>query len=144
MALYERLFPRFRPRRELRPQGSGAGAALRLSWLGTAGFIVESGDTTLLVDPFLTRPPLTRIARRVVPDDLAIARHVPKRVDAVLCGHSHYDHVADAPRIAKLTKAKLVGSASTCAWGRAEGLAENQLVQVPANGAVVCFGDVEV
>src|SRR3954468_12182652 len=137
MALYERLFPRFRPRRELRPQGSGAGASLRLSWLGTAGFIVETSETTLLGDPFLTRPSLARVARRLVPDDLAIARHVPRRVDAVLCGHSHYDHVADAPRIAKLTKAKLVGSASTCAWGRAEGLPESQLVQVPSNGALV-------
>jgi L-ascorbate metabolism protein UlaG (beta-lactamase superfamily) len=143
MALYERLFPRFRPRRELRPQGSGAGASLRLSWLGTAGFVVETNETTLLVDPFLTRPSLARVARRIVPDDLAIARHVPRRVDAILCGHSHFDHVADAPRIAKLTKAKLVGSASTCAWGRAEGLPESQLVRVPARGAVVRFGDIE-
>ncbi|HEY8076265.1 MAG TPA: MBL fold metallo-hydrolase [Labilithrix sp.] len=144
MALYERLFPRFRPRRELRPQGSGAGAALRLSWLGTAGFVVEAAGKTILVDPFLTRPPLTRALRRIVPDDLAIARHVPRRVDAVLCGHSHFDHVADAPRIARITKAKLVGSASTCAWGRAEGLGEDQLVQVPPSGAIVRVGDVEI
>ena len=144
MDLYERLFPRFRPKRELRPQGSGTGWGVRLRWLGTAGFVIESPETTLLVDPFLTRPSLTRIVKRMVPDDLAIARHVPRKVDAVLCGHSHYDHVADAPRIAKHTKAKLVGSASTCAWGRAEGLAESQLVQIPSHGAVVRFGDIEV
>jgi L-ascorbate metabolism protein UlaG (beta-lactamase superfamily) len=144
MPLYERLFPRFRPRRELRPQGSGADAAVRLSWLGTAGFIVETRETTLLIDPFLTRPGLKGLVRRYVPDDLAIARHVPKRVDAILCGHSHYDHAADAPRIAKLTKAKLVGSASTCAWGRAEGVPEDKLVQVPQTGAIVNVGDVEV
>ena len=57
-------------------------------------------ETTLLIDPFVTRPGPTRLTRRFVPDDLAIARHVPKRVTAILCGHSHYDHVADAPRIA--------------------------------------------
>ena len=144
MQLYERLFPRFRPKRELRPQGSGNGWGVRLSWLGTAGFVIESPETTLLVDPFLTRPSLTHLARRMVPDDLAIARHVPRKVDAILCGHSHYDHVADAPRIAKHTKAKLVGSASTCAWGRAEGLPEQQLVQIPGSGAIVRFGDIEV
>jgi L-ascorbate metabolism protein UlaG (beta-lactamase superfamily) len=143
-SLYERLFPRFRPRRELRPQGSGAGWGARISWLGTAGFIIESRETTLLVDPFITRPGLGRIVRPFVPDDAAIARHVPARVDAVLCGHSHYDHVADAPRIAKLTKAKLVGSASTCAWGRAEGLTESELVRIPPAGAIVRFGDIEV
>jgi L-ascorbate metabolism protein UlaG (beta-lactamase superfamily) len=144
MELYERLFPRFRPKRELRPQGSGEGWGARITWLGTAGFVIESKETTLLVDPFLTRPPLTRVLHRIVPDDVAIARHVPAKVDAVLCGHSHYDHVVDAPRIAKLTKAKLVGSPSTCAWGRAEGLSEQQLVEVPPHGATVRFGDIEV
>jgi L-ascorbate metabolism protein UlaG (beta-lactamase superfamily) len=106
--------------------------------------VIESREATLLVDPFLTRPGLRGIVRPFIPDDLAIARHVPRGVDAVLCGHSHYDHVADAPRIAKLTKAKLVGSASTCAWGRAEGLAETQLVRIPQPGAVVRFNDIEV
>jgi L-ascorbate metabolism protein UlaG (beta-lactamase superfamily) len=144
MSLYERLFPRFRPRRELRPQGTGSGWGARISWLGTAGFVIESREATLLVDPFLTRPGFGRIVRPYVPDDGAIARHIPARVDAILCGHSHYDHVADAPRIAKLTKAKLVGSASTCEWGRAEGLSESQLVRIPPSGAIVRFGDIEV
>jgi len=148
--LYERLFPRFRPKRELRPEGTGAGWGARITWLGTAGFIIESRETTLLVDPFITRPGLRRVMRPFVPDDVAIARHVlaavphPRRIEAVLCGHSHYDHVADAPRIAKLANAKLVGSASTCAWGRAEGLSEQQLVRISPAGAVVRFGDIEV
>lgn len=144
MPLYERLFPRFRPKRELRPEGSGEGWGLEITWLGTAGFVLRSREATLLVDPFVSRPGVRRLLGRLVPDDLAIARHVPRRVDAVLCGHSHYDHVADAPRIARLTKAKLVGSASTCAWGAAEGLSEDRLVRVPARGAVVRFGDLEV
>jgi len=145
MALYERVFPRFRPRRELRPTGSGAGAAMRLQWLGTAGFVIEAAGATLLVDPFLTRPSIPRLlVRPVVPDDLAIARHVPRKVDAILCGHSHFDHAADAPRIARMTGAKLVGSASTCAWGLAEGLPEDRLVRVGPRGATTRFGDVEV
>lgn len=144
MAVYERLFPRFRPKRELRPRGSGAGAAVRLSWLGTAGFVVQTAEATILIDPFVTRPGLPGLARRLTPDEDAIRRHVPTKVDAILCGHSHYDHVADAPRIAKLTGAKLVGSPSTCAWGRAEGLPEERLVQIPPAGAIVRVGDVEV
>lgn len=149
MSLYERVFPRFRPRPEWRPEGGGAGWAVRLSWLGTAGFIVETPETTLLVDPYVSRHRLTRLGRLLVPDDLAIQRLVGRvgrgrGVDAVLCGHSHYDHIVDAPRIARLTRAKLVGSATTCAWGRAEGLSEGQLVRIPPAGAVTRFGDVEV
>lgn len=149
MAVYERLFPRFRPRRELRPTTSGRDFGLddlRITWLGTAGFALSTATTTVLVDPFVSRQGLSRlrIVRRLVPDDLAIARHIPLRVDAVLCGHSHYDHVADAPRIAMLRGAKLVGSSSTCAWGRSEGLGEGQLVEVPPEGATLRVGDVEI
>lgn len=144
MRLYERVFPRFRPKRELQPRGSGHGWALRLTWLGTAGYVIESRTTTLLVDPFLTRPGFGRIASRLIPDELAIARHVPHRVAAIICGHAHYDHVADAPRIAMMRRAKLVGSPSVCAWGRSEGLPEDQLVQVPSSGAITHVGDLEV
>lgn len=143
-ALYERLFPRFRPRRELTRRGDVDGWAARITWLGTAGFVVESPKTTLLVDPFFTRPGLAGLLRPFRPDDVAITKHLPARVDAVLCGHSHYDHAADAPRIARLKGSVLVGSASTCAWGRAEGLAEDRLVEIPAHGATHRFGDVEV
>lgn len=146
MAVYERLFPRFRPKRELRPTGSGEGAAVRISWLGTAGFVVETTTTTLLVDPFVSRQGLEglRIVRPLVPDARAIARHVPAKVDAVLCGHSHYDHLADAPRIASLRSAKLIGSESTCAWGLAEGIPEDRLVRIPPSGATTRVGDVEI
>lgn len=144
MSLYERVFPRWRPKRELRPQGSGHGWGARITWLGTAGFVIESPETTLLVDPFVTRQGLLGLVRPLVPDESAIDRHIPARVDAVLCGHSHYDHIADAPRIARLRGAKLVGSPSTCAWGQAEGLTESQLVRIPPQGAVTRFGDIEV
>jgi L-ascorbate metabolism protein UlaG (beta-lactamase superfamily) len=117
---------------------------VRVRWLGTAGFVVESRETKLLIDPFLSRPTLPALARRLVPNETALVNHLPKKADAVLCGHSHYDHVADAPRIATLTGAKLVGSASTCAWGRLEGLEERQLVSIPRGGGETRFGDIEV
>lgn len=145
-SLYERVFPRWRPNSVLRPRGSGAGSAARITWLGTAGFVVKTaGGTTILIDPFVSRQGLGRlVTQRIVPDDAEIARTIPSKVDAVLCGHSHYDHIADAPRIARLRGAKLVGSLSTCAWGRAEGLPEDSLVQVPSTGALVHVGDVEI
>lgn len=146
MTVYERLFPRFRPKRELRPLGRMDDAAVHIRWLGTAGHVVEAGGTTVLLDPFVSRQGLSRlrIVRPLVPDDIAIARHVPAKVDAVVCGHSHYDHIADAPRIALLRGAKLVGSRSTCAWGRSEGLREDQLVEIPASGGVTTVGSIEI
>ncbi|MBN1770292.1 MAG: MBL fold metallo-hydrolase [Deltaproteobacteria bacterium] len=144
--IYERVFPRWRPRPELRPTvRDAAGAALVLRWLGTAGFVVEAGGTTLLIDPFLSRPSLPRVARApLVPDENGLRAHLPSRVDAILCSHGHYDHLLDAPRIARWTGAPLVGSASVCHVGRAEGLPEAQLVEVPPGGLRRRFGGIEV
>ncbi len=143
--LYSRFFPRWKARPELTPRGEVRDPGARIAWLGTAGHVIEAGDTTLLVDPFVTRPNLLRTAvARLVPDENEIARRIPSRVDAVLCGHSHYDHMLDAPLIARRTGAILVGSRTTCAFARASGVAESQLRIVPPTGATVRIKDAEV
>lgn len=144
-ALYDRLLPRWRPRQALRPTRSPSGRpAARITWLGTAGHVIETPGATLLIDPHVTRPGFGKLLlRRLRPDDAAIRAWVPPKVDAILCGHSHYDHLLDAPRIALLTGAKLVGSRSTCAFARAEGVPDAQLVCVPPEGATVKVGDAE-
>lgn len=144
--IYERLFPRWRPRRELRPTVHDAtGAAFELRWLGTAGFVVRAGGTTLLIDPFLSRPALPEVAvRPLVPHEPALRAHLPSRVDAILCSHGHYDHLLDAPRIARLTGAAFVGSASACHFARAEGVPDGQLVEVPPAGLRRRCGAIDV
>ncbi len=139
------IFPRWRPRAELRPRtASASAAALKIRWLGTAGHIVESATTTVLIDPFVTRPRLTRLLGRLIPDEQEIQARLPARVDAVLCGHSHYDHLLDAPAIARRTGARLCGSASTIAFGRASGVADAQLLTIPPEGATFAVGDLTI
>lgn len=84
------------------------------------------------------------VTNRIAPDDEAIARWIPSKVDAILCGHSHFDHLLDAPRIALKTGAKLVGSATTCAFARASGVSASRLVEIPAHGGRVTIGDIDV
>lgn len=141
-AFYDLVFPRFREPREGAPAGDGAAT---ITWLGTAAHVVSTATTTVLIDPYVSRHRLRQVAtQRLEPDEGAIERWIPKKVDAILCGHSHYDHLLDAPRIAKKTGAKLVGSVTTCAFARAEGVAEEKLVCVPREGARVTIGDVAV
>jgi L-ascorbate metabolism protein UlaG (beta-lactamase superfamily) len=110
-----------------RTQGEGT---RRLRYLGTAGFLLESPEQTLVLDPYLSRPGLwTSLFGRLVPDEALLQRELP-RADAVMVGHSHHDHALDAPALCRLTGATLLGSASTLNLGRAYGLPEVQMREV--------------
>jgi L-ascorbate metabolism protein UlaG (beta-lactamase superfamily) len=144
-ALYTRLFPRYRPQARYHTQGSASGAAIRIQWLGIAGYAIDIAGTVILIDPYFSRPGFRALAStRLDPKLDEIARFLPPKVDAVVCGHSHFDHAADAPFIAKRTGALLIGSRSTCNWGRSAGLPESQLCEMPGGGAEVRVGEVTV
>lgn len=108
-----------------------AEAPVTVRWLGVAGFSIASGDTVLLHDPFLSRPSLWRTALfRYRPDRELLARltgpggAAPEagRAKLVLIGHSHYDHLGDAPWFAETAGATIVGSETTVAISRGYGV----------------------
>jgi L-ascorbate metabolism protein UlaG (beta-lactamase superfamily) len=95
---------------------------LSVRWLGCAGFEIRSGDDTLLIDPFLSRPSFAEVALgRMAPDEQTLERALPAAT-LILIGHSHYDHLMDAPAIARWTSATIVGTRSTCWLAEAMGL----------------------
>lgn len=132
----------------LRPSGARPSAesrGLTVTWLGTASFLVESRTTRLAIDPYLTRASFgTLLTRALAPDPVELERHLPSRLDAVLCGHSHFDHLLDAPWIAQRFSARLYGSSTTLAFGRAMNVPSPLLVDVPEQGASFTIGDLEV
>lgn len=139
----QRFLPRHQPPAHLHPLGNREG--LRIRWLGTAGHVVQTDSTTVLLDPFLSRPGLLRTGfTRLRPNADAWWRWLPDSIDAIACGHSHYDHIMDAPEIAKRSGCLLLGSRTTMAFARAHGVPESQLREVPADGAVHRVGDVDV
>ncbi|MEZ4399752.1 MAG: MBL fold metallo-hydrolase [Kofleriaceae bacterium] len=100
---------------------------LTLTYLGVAGWQLEAAGKVILLDPYFSRPDL---AGPIQPDPAAIAARTPPRVDAIVIGHSHVDHVLDAPAIARATGAQLIGSASTARLARASGVPDGQIVTV--------------
>lgn len=117
---------------ELRSSDERDGVLVR--WLGTAGFAIEHAGTTVLIDPYITRASLARCVRAEIASDLrsdeiAIARHVPK-ADAIIVGHTHFDHALDVPRIAERTGAMVFGSRSAAALCRAAGIPESKIRDV--------------
>lgn len=113
-------------------------ARLRLEYLGTAGFMVELAQRTLVIDPFVTRPGLLATALRpLVADPDAIAREIP-RADDVLVGHAHHDHVMDAPELCRRTGARLIGSPAVANVGRAAGLPDDRIIETLGRHDIAC------
>ncbi|MEO3786385.1 MBL fold metallo-hydrolase [Actinocorallia sp. B10E7] len=94
-------------------EGEGLPHGLDVSWLGTAGFVLSYQGFDLLIDPYVTRMPLREmLSRQVVrPSEAALDAWI-RRADAVLVGHTHFDHALDVPEIARRTGATVYGSRS--------------------------------
>jgi L-ascorbate metabolism protein UlaG (beta-lactamase superfamily) len=105
---------------------------LSVKWIGTAGFRFEYQDTVVWIDPYVTRLGKADMAlRRVIPsDDAAVAQWID-RADAVLVGHTHFDHALDVPAIARATGCTVYGGASLATLMGLHGLGE-RAVEVEA------------
>jgi L-ascorbate metabolism protein UlaG (beta-lactamase superfamily) len=102
-------------------------ATLSFRWLGVAGIELMLGEHILLIDPFLTRPPLHYLRfGRPVPDAPRIVRHVP-RCDYILVSHAHYDHLMDVPVLLRQNpQAIACGSLNACRLLEVAGIPEHQ------------------
>ncbi len=69
---------------------------MEIRFLGHAAFELRDGDTTVLIDPFLTGNPKAAVGA----DELS--------PDAILLTHGHADHLGDTVSIAKRTGADVV------------------------------------
>lgn len=116
---------------------------LKLKYLGTAGWEITDGNSTILIDPYISRlklgagPGVSADDKRAtverndhfVSDTLLIDTLITK-ADFILAHHSHFDHLGDVPYIAKKTKAKVIGTETTCNILRAYGIPDEQLYPV--------------
>jgi L-ascorbate metabolism protein UlaG (beta-lactamase superfamily) len=118
-------------------------SAVRLAYMGTAGWQITDGRTTVLVDPYLSR--LKRVSPNddVAPDDprqlynnddrpesdaKVIDAHI-SAADVILITHTHHDHAFDVPYIARKTGAVVVGTESTYYVARAYGISPDKLIR---------------
>jgi L-ascorbate metabolism protein UlaG (beta-lactamase superfamily) len=91
--------------------------ATELTWLGHASWQLKTEKHTILVDPFL--------------DDSPVSPKKAKDVEAdfILVSHGHFDHIADAAKIANRTGATVVSNYEITTW-----LAKNHGVKKTVGG----------
>jgi len=117
-------------------------ANLQLKYLGTAGWEISDGRTTILVDPYLSRLHMTAPNDDVLPGDprprftpadaaqsdtATIDAHI-QRADFILITHTHTDHALDVPYIARKTGATVIGTESARNLARAYGIPADKLI----------------
>ena len=103
-----------------------------MTWVGTAGFRLAYEGTVIWIDPYVTRLPVGQLVRRrvVPPSADAVARWID-RADAVLVGHTHFDHALDVPAIVKRFDCPAYGSSSLQHLLGLHGLAGRAVVVAP-------------
>ncbi len=84
--------------------------AVKVTYLGHAAIMIDTGRHRIAIDPFLTGNPTARIAAGQV------------EVDAILLTHGHSDHVGDTVEIAKRTGATVVAVYELANWLGRQGL----------------------
>lgn len=112
-------------------------APVALTYLGVAGWQIDSADTTILVDPYVSRPNLDG---PIASDPQAVAARAPKRADLIVIGHSHVDHLLDAPAVALATGARIMGSDSTARVARAAGVPAERVMPIAGGEDVALDG----
>jgi len=91
-----------------------------MRYLGVSNYELAYRDQVILFDTFYSRVWPAR-PLGVLPSEF-------KRANAIFFGHGHWDHIADAPEVAKQTNAKLYGGPPTADWLKMNGVPEAQVV----------------
>ena len=107
-----------------------------LDWLGCATFRLEVGNQVIFLDAYLDRvasaPPV------------GIAIDEIDRADWIIVGHSHFDHLYGAERIAAATGARIIGSYETIRVMESQGIPLEQMIPVAGGEKVRLSDDVSV
>ncbi|WMJ74759.1 metal-dependent hydrolase [Cytophagaceae bacterium ABcell3] len=105
---------------------------MEVTYYGHSCFLVETGNSKILFDPFITGN--------------SLASHIDINkieADYILLSHGHADHVGDVEAIAKRTGAMIVGPFETVSWFGQKGLEKNHGMN-PGGKARFDFGTVKM
>jgi len=128
-------------------------SSVDITWLSVTNVYLRVGPLGILTDGYVTRIPQSAFVGEYLqhsraayrPDSAAVARMLtllggPGVVQALLNGHSHFDHAFDAAVWAKLTRAEVYGPRSTCLQLAAQDVPASRCTTVEG-GETIPLGD---
>jgi L-ascorbate metabolism protein UlaG (beta-lactamase superfamily) len=106
--------------------------ATSLDWYGCATFALRTAGLTVCLDAYVDRA-RDAAGTGLTADDI-------DQCDWIVVGHSHFDHLYGAERIARNTGARIVGSYETCRVMEQAGVPVDRMIYV-AGGETVALSD---
>jgi len=119
------------------------GQELKFKYLGGAGWEISDDKITILIDPYISRLKLGNSPANSKDDprknyfendyfesDTLSINKIINKADFILVHHSHLDHLADVPYIAKKTGAKVIATETSCKILKAYGISDEQMLTV--------------
>lgn len=137
------------------PRAEAAGAPTgfaTFAWLGTSGWKIRTPTTTVLLDPYVTRfdtglaagafraTARLRVDAAALDAALGAAGTADGAVDSILVTHTHWDHFADVPHLARTRGATVFTTLTGYHLALALGVPREQLAVV-RGGEEMHLGD---
>ena len=121
---------------------------MKITFFGTTTLLFDDGKTQILFDAHFTRPSLFKMLfGRLKTDEKnaesLLDRFCVSRLSAVFVSHTHYDHVLDAPFVARKTNSFFCGTESALNVARGGGVREEKL-KCFEDSKPISFGDFSV
>lgn len=105
--------------------------SIEITWLGHSTWWIETGDSKILIDPFIADNPAAN-----VPATSLDPTHI-------LISHGHYDHIADAAAIANRAKAIVVANYEIATWLESKHGVQNTIGMNLGGKTKVSFGKLQ-
>ena len=105
----------------------------KLTWLGHAAWLLESEEIRVLIDPFITGNPSSRVKA----DEL-------NKIDYIAVTHNHSDHLGDTVRISNRTGAKVISMFENINMMFKDGLKQENGIGMNKGGELVDVGKIKV
>jgi len=105
--------------------------ATELTWLGHGSWSIVVGGYDVVLDPFLDDSPVAPVKAEAV------------KADFILVSHGHFDHIADAEKIARRTGALVIANFEICQWLSARGVKRTHAMNI-GGGYDQAFGRVKM
>jgi L-ascorbate metabolism protein UlaG (beta-lactamase superfamily) len=105
--------------------------ASELTWMGHGCWSIVTSAQHVLLDPFLDENPLAPVRSDEV------------QAQFILVSHGHFDHVADAEKIARRTGATIISSFEICEWFAKKGVEGTHAMNIGGSHAFP-FGRVKM